>query len=245
VVRGLLISAPDLPPTPENPATAALQAALAAQLGKRDQHLASRVGVYPIVGTTAAVVGEWLGRAPEVFPELRQLGPNTPFALRFPAATTGVDRGHEVGEDGATLEGVLRGLVDGLGLDLSPGRAGELELGRDQGVRNVLLSTDGRDGALVYGYTRWRAGPAYEGGRVRTHAFDLGNDEAMRVVGVTFAQVGGGTAAQVLDDDLDGADFEEARALARRETLALYDSATEPFGWHLVDTSPVEKPRGP
>lgn len=236
VVRGLVVRSTWV-------ATSALQAAMKQRLGKHDQGLVQQIGVFPVPGRSVAIVGESIGHAPLIFSELRQVDPSSPYSQNFPAAQTGVGRGSEVGEDDELLSECIQDVLPGLGVDLSPGTDGELVLGRDHGFQTVLLSDDGRDGMLVYGYSRWR-GPDCAGGRVATWSFDLGNDEAMRLTGVPFCQVGGGTNVRLLEEGLDGDAHEAARAEARRETLALYDSATEPFGWHVVDTS-TGGPRGP
>lgn len=95
-----------------------------------------------------------------------------------------------------------------------------------------LLSDDGRGGDVVFGMSFWRPGAEYSEGRVQTWTRPVGDDDAVRVVGVRAARVDRETPLRVapVERSYEGEDW---RSEAIRETRAVLDSP-RPFAWYFV-----------
>lgn len=94
----------------------------------------------------------------------------------------------------------------------------------------VLLSDDGRCGALVHGYSLWRRGDTYRNGRVRTWHFELDDGESARIVGVPLLEVS--AARPVARVDLQLLNLDE-RAI--REEVLSAGYTERPSSWWLVN----------
>lgn len=95
-----------------------------------------------------------------------------------------------------------------------------------------LLSDDGRGGDVVFGMSFWRPGAEYSEGRVQTWTRPVGDDDAVRVVGVRAARVDRETPLRVAPVECSY-EREGWRSEAIRETRAVLDSQRS-FAWYFV-----------
>jgi len=233
-----------------NPLTQRLQ-----QIVRKHSHPKALVdvelfGVFPVPGSDLVLVGYAWERAPTSFKRPIQIDRAGPSRAAFPFAQTSltlfggpyVDDDCVVGVwDLLAAEHVWGALVASpegreVGLRIEP-TANALDVAPSRivpfspDVSFVLSSDDGRPGALVHGYSLWRRGDTYASGRVRTWHFDLGDDEAARVVGVPLLEVSAERPALRVPEDLQQPRFDE-RAI-REEVLAA-GYTERPSSWWLV-----------
>lgn len=207
-------------------------------------------GVFPIPNSRAVVVGYAWSRAPQSRPSAFRLGPDTPLSTHFPFCSTSLVLAWSpsVSKKGeATVEDLLgydslrdelladararaAGLrIEPVGNDLDPEPSRVVPF--SQPVSFALISDDGRPGALVFGYTVWRRGDAFAGGRVKTWSFDLDDGEAARLVGMPLVEVTADKPAARLPEGLLPPAVDEL-ALKREVLDVVYTE--RPFGWWIV-----------
>lgn len=241
VVYGLAFTVARKPGGIVSPATEALQRVAAAAKSSLTQVW----GVFPVFGRDAVVVGFLSTRAPRTLGAVWAVEPGGALATTHAAVAYALSRGAAVGnarderDDADCVEDFARALAETEAweaLDATPLDATTLPGGDalESGLwpTHFLLTDDGRGADVVYGMSYWRAGDTYARGAVQTWARPVGDDDAVRIVGVRVARVDA-DAPLVVAPTTHGNDTEAMRA----ETRAVLDSE-RPFGWYFIADAP-------
>ncbi len=246
VVYGLAFEVARRPAGIVSPATDAIQRVAASARSQQPQVW----GVFPVFGRDVVVAGFLSARAPRTLATAWAVEPGGALATTHSVVAYELTRGASVGPlrddraDADCVEDIMAelsksaawGALGASRLDATtlPG-GGAIEGG--YWPTYFLLTDDGRGGDVVYGMSHWRAGDAYAGGRVQTWARSVGEDEAVRVVGVRVARVDVEAPLAVAPARQGGDAFARVDAI-QRETRAVLDGE-RPFGWYLIADAPL------
>lgn len=233
-----------------NPLTERLQSIVRAHVHPKAAIDESMFGVFPVPNSELVIVGYAWERAPTRLDRRMQLDRAGPSLTAFPFARTSmtlfggpyVDSSCVAGvDDFLAYDHVWGGLgssaeAQAFGLRIEPSpNALDAEPSRvipfSPTVSFVLLSDDGRCGALVHGYSLWRRGDTYTNGRVRTWQFELDDGESARIVGVPLLEVSAERPAVRVPEALLQPNFDE-RAI--REEVLSAGYTERPSSWWLV-----------
>lgn len=241
VVHGLAFRVDRRPDGILSPATSALQD-LAKARGSRQP---GTWAVFPVHGQDVVVAGYLSTRVPIVSDQLLVMEPGGALSNTHHVVSYSRSSGASVGplreerQDGDCVEDFVEALsttdawfaLGATPLDLAA-LPGAEHLDDPTGPTFLLLTDDGRAGEVVYGMSFWRPGATYDEGAVRTWTRTVGDDDAVRVVGVSAGRVDASRPLAVAPRT-SGWEVDERRAEIERETRAVLDSDRS-FAWYFV-----------
>lgn len=255
VVRGVAFNVARKPEGIFSPVTDALQ-----KIAKSAKsHQVPVWGVFPVYGRDVVIAGYLSARAPRQQEMTWMIEPGGALSKEHLVVEYGHSRGQSVRLHGDELDDI--DCVDEFITELAETEAWS-ELGATPlDARSLpggeilrepheaawwIFTDDGRGADVVLGMTFWRAGDVYRAGRVETWTRPVGDDDAVRVVGVRAARVDRESPLRVAPAQchyegetysLAGDDVTQRREEwlreAERETRAVLDSQRA-FGWYFV-----------